>query len=366
MEKLKRQSFIGLRQKPNIIHALMYTYNHAILGFIAALFILSNLTQAQEIRKVGTSAATFLRIPVGARAAGMGSSFVSMTDDPASIYWNPSNMSSVKTNALIVDHSLWLPGIYFDFAGLVLPVENLGTFGISATILHTDEMEVTTIEEPMGTGETFTASSFALGVSYSRSLTDRFSIGGTFKYIQETIFNSSASGIAFDVGTIYQTPFAGIRLGASISNFGTKMQMDGEDLNVRVDIAPDQEGNNQSIVGRLNTDEFDLPLIMRIGLSGEVINTENFRLTLSADGINPNDNSQSLNIGGEIGLLNEIIRIRSGYKDLFLVENEADLTFGVSLNEINVFSGVLISIDYAYQNFVHLRDSNRFTLSIKF
>ena len=337
-----------------------------ILSLIFVAFVFLNPVYSQQIRKVGTSAATFLRIPVGARASGMGSSFVSMINDPTALYWNPSAIATVNTNALVVDHSLWMPGIYFDFAGLVLPFENLGTLGLSITILHTDEMEVTTIEEPMGTGETFTASSFALGFSYSRYLTDRFSIGGTFKYIRETIFNSAASGLAFDVGTLYETPFAGIRLGASISNFGTRMQMTGEDLNVRVDIAPDQEGNNQSIVGKLNTDEFDLPLIMRIGISGEVINTEDFRLTLSADGINPNDNSQSVDLGGEIGLLNNKVSLRSGYKDLFLKDNEVNMAFGFSINEINVFDEVLLSVDYAYQNFVHLNDSNRFTLTIKF
>lgn len=142
--------------------------------------------------------------------------------------------------------------------------------------------------------------------------------------------------------------------------------MTGEDLNVRVDIAPGQEGNNQSIVGKLNTDEFDLPLIMRVGVSGEVVNTENFRLTLSVDGVNPNDNSQSMNLGSEIGMLNEKLRLRAGYKALFLSESEVDLTLGVSLNEINVFGDVLISFAYAYQNFVHLSDSNRFTLGIKF
>lgn len=167
---------------------------------ILAVCIFSQFVIAGGIKKVGTSAATFLRIPVGARATGMGSSFVSMIDDPTALYWNPSVIASVNSNALVVDHSLWMPGIYFDFVGLVIPVEDLGVFGISITILHTDEMEVTTVEEPMGTGETFTASSFAIGFSYSRYLTDRFSIGGTFKYIQETIFNSAATGIAFDVG----------------------------------------------------------------------------------------------------------------------------------------------------------------------
>lgn len=339
------------------------------IGMLILLFgvcIYSQLIMAEGIKKVGTSAATFLRIPIGARASGMGSSFVSMLDDPTALYWNPSVMSSIKSNALVIDHSLWMPGINFDFAGITIPVENLGVFGLGVTIMHTDEMEVTTVEEPMGTGESFTASSFAIGVSYSRYLTDRFSIGGTFKYIQETIYNSSARGIAFDVGTIYELPFAGIRLGASISNFGTKMQISGEDLNVRVDIAPNQEGNNQSIVGKLNTDEFDLPLIMRVGISGEVFKTEDYRLTFSLDGVDPNDNSQSINIGSEIGLLNEKIRLRAGYKDLFLADSEQNLTFGVSLNEVNVISDILVSVEYAYQNFIHLGNSNRFTLSIKF
>jgi len=337
-----------------------------IIIWILVICTFSQFIIASDITKVGTSAATFLRIPVGARAIGMGSSFVSMTGDPTALYWNPSVISSVISNAFVIDHSLWMPGIYFDFAGLTIPVENLGVFGLSVTILHTDEMEVTTIEEPMGTGETFTASSFALGFSYSRYLTDRFSIGGTFKYVKESIYNSSATGIAFDVGTIYETPFAGIRLGASISNFGTKMHITGEDLNVRVDIAPNQEGNNQSIVGKLNTDEFDLPLIMRVGISGEEVNTKDLRITLSLDAIDPNDNSQSVNLGSEIGLLGEKIRLHAGYKDLFLSESEENLAFGFSLNEINVLSDVLVSVEYAYQKFVHLGNSNRFTFSIKF
>lgn len=343
----------------------MKTKSKIIISLFAA-FMFSQTIYAGGINKVGTAAATFLRIPVGARASGMGSSFVSMVNDPSALYWNPSVISSVNSNALVIDHSPWMPGINFDFIGIVLPLGELGTIGVSTTILHTDEMDVTTPASPMGTGETFTASSFALGISYSRYLTDRFSIGGTFKFIRETIYNSSSNGIAFDIGTIYETPFAGIRLGASISNFGTKMQMTGEDLNVRVDIAPNQEGNNQSIVGKLNTDEFDLPLIMRIGISGEVVNSENFRWTLSADGINPNDNAQSVNVGSEIGLLNEKVRLRAGYKDLFLDNNETGLTFGISINEINILGGVKISTEYAYQNFVHLGNSNRFTVVLKF
>jgi len=336
-------------------------------GFLGmALIVGAQDGTAKGTNKVGTAAATFLRIPVGARAASMGSSFVSMQDDPSALYWNPSVLSSVLTKTLIVDHTNWLPGITFSFAGIVLPFGDAGTVGISATILRTDEMEVTTPQEQMGTGETFTASSAAFTVSYSRSLTDRFSIGGTFRYIRETIYNSSASALAFDAGTIFETPFAGIRLGASISNFGTKLQMDGEDLNVRVDIAPNQEGNNQSIVGRLHTDEFDLPLMMRVGISGELVQSEDVRLTLSVDGINPNDNAASVNVGGEIGLLNEMVQLRAGYRDLFLDNNEFKMTFGLGLNRIKLVGDLSVSVEYAFQQYVHLGNSNRFSLIMRF
>ena len=51
--------------------------------------------------------------------------------------------------------------------------------------LATDEMDVTTPANPNGTGEKFDAASVVIGIAYGRSLTDRFTIGGTFKYINE-------------------------------------------------------------------------------------------------------------------------------------------------------------------------------------
>lgn len=341
--------------------------NKKLTIIMLKLFCLWMFTQplfAQAVNKVGTAGAAFLRIPVGAQAIGMGNAYVSMMNDASGLYWNPAVISSVKEKTLLVDHALWLPGIYFDFVGMTLPLTDIGTTGLSLGIMHTNDMEITTPAQPMGTGEMFSASSFVLGISFSRSLTDRFSIGGTVKYIRETIYNDYASAAGFDVGTLYQTPFAGIRLGASISNFGTKIQMTGEDLYIPAVIST-QQGTNQSITARLNTDAFDLPLIMRIGVSDEIINTEAVRVTVAMDGISPNDNAQSVNIGAEIGFLNDQFQLRGGYRDLFLPNNEANFTFGAGIHDIKILDEVLLTFNYAYQNFIHLGNSNRFTLQIK-
>ncbi|MBI4811423.1 MAG: hypothetical protein HY800_08315 [Ignavibacteriales bacterium] len=66
--------------------------------------------------------------------------------------------------------------------------------------------------------------------------------------------------ICFDIGTILTTPFYGIRFSGSINNYGTKMQISGDDLLIRYDPDAQRAGNNESIDANNATDDFDLPL----------------------------------------------------------------------------------------------------------
>jgi len=334
--------------------------------YIFSIFLFSYADGiSQDIKKVGTSAATFLRIPVGSRGTAMGSAFASVASDVTAMFWNPGGLAKVSNYSLLVDHSPWLPGLDFNYFGLALPFGRWGIVGMNITSLTTEQMEITTPQDPMGTGETFTASSMAVGLCYARYLTDRFSIGANVKYIHESIYHCSASGFAFDIGTLYITPFDDIRLGVSVSNVGTKMQMTGEDLNVNVDIAPQQEGNNQSVVGRLKTEKFDLPIIMRVGLSWDAWQTKGSCFTIAADAINPNDNALSVNIGVEYALINQMLILRGGYNELFLAFREKGLALGAGLNFI-LKNDLGITMDYAYQDFIHLGGVNRISLAIYF
>jgi hypothetical protein len=231
--------------------------------------------------------------------------------------------------------------------------------------MATEEMDVTTLQNQNGTGETFDAASIAVGFTYGRSLTERFTIGATVKYINERIYNSGATGFAIDIGTIYDTPLQGLKLGFNIANFGTKMRMMGEDLNYRIDIAPNQNGNNQSVVAQLKTEKFDLPLIMRVGLSYDVWQDNFNKIVVSLDGINPSDNLQSINAGFEWSLFKDLVFIRGGLNELFLKDRERGLALGGGLN-YSIESAFDIQFGYAYQEFVHLPNVNSFTLNVLF
>ncbi|HNW58454.1 MAG TPA: PorV/PorQ family protein [bacterium] len=319
----------------------------------------------QGVTRVGTSAAAFLRIPAGTKGTAMGGAFTALADDGSAAFWNPGAAGRQDKNGLFIHHSDWLPGLEYDFVALTLPLRQYGVVGIDIVSLRSGEMEVTTLDAPMGTGETYTSSSTAVGLLYARSLTDRFSIGVNLKYVNEQIFHSSAGGFAFDIGTLFITPFKGIRLGVNVANVGTRLRMQGEDLNSYVDIAPNQQGNNDEIVAALKTDYFILPIILRLGLAWDWILSPGSRLTLACEGVNPNDDAQSVNLGIEYAVLNNMLMLRGGYSELLLKESSKGWTFGAGL-DVAAFAGVKMRIGYAWQDFKYLGAVNHFSVDLTF
>jgi hypothetical protein len=330
---------------------------------IAGLFV--SVSFSQEVTKVGTTAAGFLNIDVGARALGMGGSFVSVADDISSMYWNPAGVARLTGPQALFTHSRWIADVNFNYAAFALPLGNMGTLGANATFLTMDEMERTTVFEPDGTGEMFDAGSYAFGLSYARNLTDRFSIGFNVKYINEKIYHSSASGAAFDIGTLFDTQYYGLKIGMSITNYGTKMQMGGRDMLIQTDIDPQIAGNNYNINADLKTDAFDLPLMFRVGLSMDVLKgLADSNLILSVDATHPNDDVESLNVGGEYWF-HKMFALRAGYKSMFARDSEEGLCFGAGIN-YKLMGYTTLMIDYAYEDFGVLKEVQLFTLGLGF
>lgn len=314
--------------------------------------------------KVGSTAAPFLNIAIGAKAISMGGAFAATANDVSSLYWNPAGAARLATNEAMFTHSMWFADIDYNWAGTAIKLGDMGTFGFSVTYLDYGEMEVTTLAEQDGTGQMFQAKDLAMALTYAYNLTDKFAIGGSAKYVRQEIWNSSASSLAFDLGVLYYSDIFGLRIGASISNFGSDMSLDGKDLLVQHDINGQIGGNNDQILAKLRTDEFPLPLLFRIGLAADLINVEDHLITIGVDALHPNDNDESLNVGMEY-LLYEMISIRGGYKSLFLDNSEEGLTLGVGLR-YSFAPGLGFYFDYAYQDFGVLDNTQHFTLGLKF
>ena len=344
---------------------------------VAAIGLLSPcLLLGQGTSKSGTVAATFLEIPVGASAVGMGSAFVSLANDATSLYWNPAGAAWLVQSEVLAMHTSWIADTRFDYAAFVLPLEDFGTVGVNVTNLSMDDMKVTTVAMPEGDGEYFSAGDLAVGVSYAHRLTDRFTIGFNAKYIQETIWHESANAFAIDVGTIFRTDLiGGLTIGATLSNFGTPLKMSGRDARQFGIIDATKPGTNSQIPESIEMDSWDLPLLFQIGISTTPFRTDTYRLTICADALHPNDDYESVNVGGEF-VFQDVLFLRGGYQSLFKggqrpfgmdQEQVGGLSFGFGVSSAGFLSsGTTIKFDYAFRNMGRLSNINVFSLSARF
>jgi len=324
-----------------------------------------NSAVADDITKSGTAAAQFLKIPVGARAVGMGGAYVALTGDATSMYWNPAGLPLINNSGTVVfAYNRWLADTQFNYVAAAVRMGNLGVLGLSFTALSMADMEVRTEFEPEGTGEYFSAMDLALGVSYARSITDRFRLGFTMKYVRQQIWHMSASSMAFDMGIQFQTDFKWLTLGMCVSNFGPKLQYTGKDVFINYDFDPDQWGDNENIFANLQTDKWDLPLLFRFGLAMNIMDNEWNQLTGVVEARHPNDNEESLNMGLEYGFRQRFF-LRTGYQTLFESKSERGLTLGVGI-VYYLSENLPLRFDYSFASWRRLMNVHRITAEIGF
>ena len=288
----------------------MLTLKKSTIIILTLIIILLTTDISWAISKSGTSAAQFLKIGIGPRATALAGSFSGLADDATALYWNPAGIAWIGRRSFLATHSEWFANINHEFAGLVIPLSTSSSLGASFTALSTPDMEQTTIDQPEGTGIFFDVQDIAVGLAFARRMTERFSVGANVKFIQQKLFNETASTMAVDLGGILHTGFKGLRLGIAMNNFGGKLRLDGRDLIVSYQENP----------AKLETQSWPLPINFRIGVAMDIIGAreglilnESQRLTMLVDGNNVNDAPETLSFGLEYGW-NENFFLRSGYR----------------------------------------------------
>ncbi len=332
-----------------------------LLLLVLSMLWTSHFVHAQS--KTGTTIGQFLLIEPSARAAAMGNASVALYDEIVAAYYNPGAIGMLQGYGAQFTHSLWLADITYDYAAAFSQIGSLGNLYLSVTALNSGEIDVRTVEQPLGTGERYTVADIALGLGYGRQLTDRFSVGIQLSYLQETIWHSSLSTFAMNVGTVYRISTNGLRIGASISNFGLPAKYDGRDLRILFDSDPDKYGDNSSLPAVFYTEKFNLPVLFRVGLSWPAKISQNQQVLVAVDAFHPNDNTESVSFGAEWTLL-DMISLRGGYQNLFLQDSEVGLALGAGLN-IEV-SNYQLRFDYGWTDHGRLENTQRFSLGLKF
>jgi len=331
---------------------------------VAFALAVATLAEAQDFSKAGTSAAQFLKIPVGARAASMAGTFSSVADDISTLYWNPAGAASLRRFEMGVSHSRWIADIDHDFLGISLPVGEHAAVGVSVVQLSSGDIEMTTIDQPKGTGTFYSARDLSFAVTYSQYLIEQVSVGVSAKYVSQRLANSSAQTVAFDFGVLLHTGLYGMKVGLSFQHFGPGLTLSGSDLIKPVDMDP-ASTIDPPAEASLTTQPFGLPTSYRASLAMPLIGVdapvelESWSVLLAVDAVHLNDNREHYSLGGECGFAQTLF-LRGGY------------TFNTDEEGLGLGAGVKVDlgsatayVDYAYMAFGVFDAVHMFSLGLR-
>lgn len=337
------------------------------LLFITLILVSWSIVFGSGPKKAGTAAAPELRIPIGAKYLAMSGSDISSVTGLESIYWNPAGLdfSMADANA-IFSYRKYIADMSLNNAAVSGRLGGLGSIGLSFRYLNIGDINVTTMDQPDGTGQIITPNFFVVGLTYSNRLTDRVSIGVTLNLINESFGRVNATGFGFDAGVQYRDllDVKGLALGVVVKNLGGSLQYDGNANYVQAEQTSSDRGPTWY---KISSQSDPLPSEMSLGLSYIREIDEQNTITVAASYANNNYTFDDYKVGLEYSY-KDIFYLRGGY--LYSAEttdvnpnifNDFTVGFGINFFE---FTNLNISADYAYVPVQYFDSNHAFTLSI--
>lgn len=285
-------------------------------------------------KAAGTRAGQFLKLPVGAKAIGMGEAYTAIADDANAIYYNVAGIARLEKKSAELMYSKYVEETSYFWGGVAMPIsETIGTIGFGLQYFSAGDIDKTDIRAAK-TG-TFSPYDSAFNFAYARHLMGQEnSVGLNIKIINSKI-EDSATTFAVDLGLQTQRFMEGkLLLGFAVQNLGGSLKFEKESDN--------------------------LPILIKLGSGYKVM--ENW--TTSLDIIFPEDNSPTAAIGSDYKhMINEDMSLsgRFGYNSRGRkVEGFNGITVGFG------FGFQVFAFDYAWMPLGDLGSTHRVSLGVKF
>jgi hypothetical protein len=333
-----------------------------------ALLLAVDCIYAGGGNRTGTGGASQLLIPVGVRGMAMAGGNVSTSSGVEALFWNPAGTAkNINSANVLFSHMDYIADIGVEYGAVSANFEGFGVLSFAVKSLSIGEILVTTTKDPDGTGTTFSPQMLVAGVSYARQLTEKISVGVTANLVTETLGEVSATGVAFDVGVVYDNlaEINGLSFGVVMKNVGPQMQYDGSGLL--------QEGtvsgyNRPPGLVALTSAPFELPSTFELGIgyAPKLLDDMN-TLLFSTSFKNNNFSDDEYKIGMEYGY-NKTFFLRAGYtfapEQAFADSYIYGFTAGAGLDYS--FESISVKFDYAYRYAKYFDGNHIFGVSLGF
>lgn len=188
--------------------------------------LISVLTWAQDSQ----TGYNFLRLPVSAHAAALGSDNISIIeDDPSLMFHNPALLSSVSDKSLNLNYMNYMEGANAASASFSKIVKEKATIGVMAQFLDYGKMKEVD-EHNVQTGE-FSAKDIAIAGALSYQLGTNIVGGITARIITSYIGDYNAFAMGVDLGVNYYDPEKEWSVSATVKNLGGELDAFEEEYN---------------------------------------------------------------------------------------------------------------------------------------
>ena len=307
----------------------------------------------------GSTTAPFLKLPTGARAIGMGESYVAAGDDVQCIGWNPAGLAKSKVSQLTFMHAEWIEGIRYESLAYAQPMGGLMTLAGGIDFLLTSPIDRTVFVNGAGTA----------GLQQGPEVWDIDSSSGVFEVSNVVV----TLGGAVDASAMKLIPVPNVQLGLNARALVQKVDKESNN-GIVADIGalwspetiPDLRfGTVFQNIGKTfgkGSSGYSTPMTFRIGAAYYLFNRG---MVVDADIYQPVDMPMRISAGLEYWYKNTIA-FRMGYKlqgfKTDLNEYKTGGLEGFTLGAGFRFSP--IQIDYSYQTLGFLGQTHRVSLTV--
>jgi hypothetical protein len=317
-------------------------YRTVITLLLVMVVFISGSVRAGNNDRAGQAAAAHLLINPWASTNGWGSAGISFTKGIEAMYTNVAGMAFAVKTEIGYSNTMYNVGsqTMINAFGIAQALRNKagderGVLGLSAMIMSLGDIPRSTVDYPEGVG-TFPATVTNIGASYALSFSKWIHAGVSFKLINETTSNATATGFAIDAGVQYVTGRnEQFRLGVVLKNIGLPMRYSGDGLSLRSYL--NKNGFPSSIL--IPSEASEMPALLGLGISYDFLfgdktgkagnkdlDRENakHRITIAGSYVANAYSRDQFVLGLEYGLL-EIFQVRCGYTlENFVFEDELD------------------------------------------
>lgn len=187
------------------------------------LFLLLVLSKNCFAQTGGEYAFDFLGLPASARETALGGSLITIADEDLSLaYANPALLNDKMHNRIVFNHNFLFADVTNGYASYARSLSETG-ITMHGGFKYIDYGEFDLADVFGNLDGNFSANEWSFHIGASKKLNNRFNIGVNIKYIRSQLAGYNSSGVASDIGAIYQIPESEFSLAISLKNIGSEI-----------------------------------------------------------------------------------------------------------------------------------------------